>query len=419
MLDRTVAPSFSRSTQFDLIHPEVITLDNGVHLFSVSGGNQKVIKVELLFPAGRWYERNWGAAYFSAQLLSKGTAKKSSFEIAQILDHYGAHLDISPGLDMVSIGLYTLTKNLQPTLALLSEILEQANFPENEIRQMKSVYLQNLKVNSEKTSFLASRLLRKNLYGENYPYGKELDEADVNALTRDMLMSHIAQHFREMTVIVSGNVTTEALNLVKSTFSTYAFATSVPRGHATVISKPFRQIQEKEGSLQASLRTARESVDRMHPDYPAILLLSHVLGGFFGSRLMKNIREEKGLTYGIYASLHTQKHRRYLVIGADVNKENLELTFDEIRKELKRLRTEKIESEELDVARNHFIGSLQSEMTTPFAHADKIKTSFIFNLPDDYYQKLILRLDALSADELMETAGKYFNEETFHEVAVG
>ncbi len=157
----------------------------------------------------------------------------------------------------------------------------------------------------------------------------------------------------------------------------------------------------------------------MHPDYPAILLLSHILGGFFGSRLMKNIREEKGLTYGIYASLHTQKHRRYMVIGADVNKENLELTFDEIRKELKRLRIEKIEAEELDVARNHFIGSLQSEMTTPFAHADKIKTSLIFNLPDDYYQKLILRLDALSADELMETGGKYFNEETFHEVAVG
>ncbi len=223
MLDRTVAPSFSRSTAFDLIHPDEIILDNGVQLFSVSGGNQKVIKVELLFPAGRWFELNWGAAYFSTQLLSKGTAKKTSFEIAQILDHYGAHLDISPGLDMVSIALYTLTKNLQPTLALLSEILEQANFPENEIRQMKSVYLQNLKVNSEKTSFLASRLLRKNLYGENYPYGKELDEADVNALTRDMLMSHIAQHFRELTVIVSGDVTPEALKLVRDTFSSISF----------------------------------------------------------------------------------------------------------------------------------------------------------------------------------------------------
>jgi zinc protease len=419
MLDRTVAPSFSRSTQFELIHPDKITVRSGLQIFSISGGNQKVIKIELLFRAGRWFEKNWGAAYFSAQLLTKGTKSKSSFEIAQLLDHYGAHVDISPGMDMVSISLYTLTKHLQPTLSLLYELLEEANFPEKEIRQLKSVYLQNLQVNNEKTSFLASKLIRKNLYGDKYPYGKELDENDVEALTRDMLTNHVRDHYRDLTIIVAGDIPAEALSLIEKTFAPYSYALAKMPSHSSETVKPFRQIQEKEGSLQSSLRAAREMVERTHADYPAVLLLSHILGGYFGSRLMKNIREEKGLTYGIYASLHTQLHRRYMVIGADVNKENLDLTFDEIRKELKRLREERIDSEELDIARNHFIGSLQSEMTTPFAHAEKLKTTLIFSLPDDYYQRLILKIDALTAEELMETAGRYFNEQTFFEVAVG
>jgi zinc protease len=419
MLDRAVAPSFSRSTHFELIHPEKVTLQNGVEIFSISGGDQKVIKVELLFRAGRWFEEHWGAAYFSAQLLTKGTKSKSSYDIAQVLDHYGAHLDISPGLDVVSIALYTLTKNLHPTLRLLYELLEQANFPEDEIRQLKSVYLQNLKVNNEKTSFLASKLIRKNLYGEQYPYGKELEENDVNALTRDMMVAHVHRHFHNLTIVVSGYVTPEALSLIARTFEPYDINPLKIPARIAEERKPFRQLQEKEGSLQSSLRSARETVDRKHQDYPAVLLLSHILGGYFGSRLMKNIREEKGLTYGIYAALHTQQHRRYMVIGADVNKENLELTFDEIRKELKRLREERIDAEELDVARNHFIGSLQSEMTTPFAHADKLKTSLLFDLPDDYYQRLILKIDTLTAESLMETGSRYFHEEAFFEVAVG
>jgi zinc protease len=157
----------------------------------------------------------------------------------------------------------------------------------------------------------------------------------------------------------------------------------------------------------------------LNPDYFDVLLLNHIFGGYFGSRLMKNIREEKGLSYGIYSSIHTLQNDSYLVIGSDVNKENLELTFDEIRKELYRIRTEKINSDELETARNHFIGSLQSEITTPFAHADKLKNIILYNLPQNYYQNLIKRLDSLTSNDLLNTAEVYFNEESFYEVAVG
>src|SRR5215216_848387 len=101
MLDRTVAPPFNRSTRFDLLQPEKVTLGNGIDSWFISAGQQDVIKIELILKGGRWYEQQWGAAHFTTNLLLKGTRTKSSAEIAQIFDLYGAHLDINAGLDII------------------------------------------------------------------------------------------------------------------------------------------------------------------------------------------------------------------------------------------------------------------------------------------------------------------------------
>jgi len=134
---------------------------------------------------------------------------------------------------------------------------------------------------------------------------------------------------------------------------------------------------------------------------------------------MKNIREEKGLTYGISASLVTLLRDSYIIIGADVNKENVGLTFDEIRKELRLLREVPVSTEELETSRNHFIGSLQAEITTPFAHADKIKTMNLFGLDDSFYQRLIDQVEHMNAEQIMAIANKYLHEDSFTQVAVG
>ena len=191
MLDRTIQPPFARSTSFDLHKPEHISLPNGIQTYFIAGGTQDVIKVELVINSGRWIEKTWGAAYFVSQLLSKGTKTKTGFEIAEEFDRYGAHFEVSPGLDFVSIALYSLARKIEPAFRLLLELLTDAQLPQKEIDQIRSIYLQNLKVNNEKTSFLASKLFRKNLFGENHPYGKELDETDVDSLTRGALVDHL------------------------------------------------------------------------------------------------------------------------------------------------------------------------------------------------------------------------------------
>lgn len=420
MPDRTVAPPFERSTSFSLLQPKKAISTNGAEVYFVLGGTQEVCKIELLFSAGRWFEKTQGSSYFTAQLLSKGTRHKNSYEIAERLDQNGAHLEINPGLDFVSIALYSLTKNLEPSLELLRELLLESVFPPKELDQLKSIYLQNLKVNREKTSFRASNLIRKAIYGETHPYGKESEEADVNALKQDQLIEHYNQFFKTGTILVSGKVTENHQRYITDIVAPFSFNRLEYNNETQAeLKKLPRQVVEKAGSVQSSIRIGKKIIGRSHDDYAGVLFLNHILGGYFGSRLMKNIREEKGLSYGISSGLHTMAKGNHLVIGADVNRENLDLTFDEIGKELKRLRTERIEPSELETARNHFIGSLQLEITTSFAHADKVKNILVFNLPQDFYQNLISRVDKISADDLLKVAKTYFSEDSFIEVAVG
>lgn len=419
MLDRTLQPPFVRNTSFDLHKPELVVLPNGIKTFFVAGGNQDVIKVELVISSGRWIEKTWGAAYFTAQLLSKGTTKKSAFEIAETFEGYGSHFEVSPGLDFVSISVYSLASKVQPTFRLLLELLTDAQLPQKELDQLKSIYLQNLKVNNEKTSFLASKLFRKNLFGAEHPYGKELDESDIDKLSRTSLVEHLSSFSENMSVFVAGKISSETKRLLIDGLSILPHRSNTIRQAAFANVKSSHQREEKEGSVQSSIRLGKKSLLRSHPDYVDAIFLSHILGGYFGSRLMKNIREEKGLTYGIHASLHALKNDSYLVIGADVNKENVDLTIDEISKELRRLREEKIDTNELETARNHFIGGLQSELTTAFAHADKIKTIQLFGLNERYYNSMIERIEKLTAEDLLRVGEAHFHESSFMQIAVG
>ena len=206
MLDRSVAPPFVKSSSFDLITPEEARLPNGVHVYFVPGGSQDVLKIEFVFESGRWFETKAAAAFFTAQLLAKGTLDKSSFEIAQIFDRYGAHLEINPGLDFVSVALYALSKNLEPVIQLLLEVLSTPTFPEKELIQTRSIFIQNLKINNEKTSFVASQEFRKKLFGEKHPYGMEVEEGTAKAISASDLHDHFAAFMHSPKVFISGKI---------------------------------------------------------------------------------------------------------------------------------------------------------------------------------------------------------------------
>lgn len=374
------------------------------------------MKVEIIFPAGKWFEQKAGVSHFASNMLDKGTQRLNSTELAEAFDRLGAHIEISAGYDHTSVAVYALKKNWRESVALLSEMLTTPSFDQDELDLMRDIFLQNLRINKEKTSFVAGQLIRKNIFG-NHPYGTSIEETDARAVMRDDLAEFHAQAFKPNAIFITSPPSISIDDII-SYFETLVPAPSSAQEHPPAVAGPAREHIAKEG-VQTTLRLGRRSLLRTDTSYPDLLLFSHILGGYFGSRLMKNIREEKGLTYGIYSSINPFLHDSFFVIGADVNKENVTLALDEISKEVKRMRTEPVDAEELEIAKNHFLGSLQSEVANPFSVTDKVKNIFLHQLPNNYYPNLFKRIDTLTADDLIAVGEKYVNEESLVVATVG
>lgn len=418
MLDRKSAPSFVPVTSFHLPSPQETKLPGGASVIQLGGVQQDILKIELIFKAGKVQEPAPGISYFTAQLLEKGTRTRTSFQIADFFDSYGASIEITPGADYISVALYALSRNIKEVLPVFIELVTEPAFPQDELDLAKSIFLQNLKINLEKNSYVASKLLRQNIFGASHPYGSSLEEEHVNALSHEQLKNFFNEFFSLVEVYVTGSINTSLQDNLIAAFSLIRVVAPRSNSVESIKTTPFLQKIEKEDSVQSSIRLGKKSITRANPDYASLVLLNHIFGGYFGSRLMKNIREEKGLTYGIYSSLTPFKTDAFLAIGADVNKSNLVVAVAEIRKELGMLRDELITPSELEIARNHLLGSLQIETSNPFSVLEKIKTIRLNQLPADFYSTLFSSLSVLDSVTLQKTANTYLQDD-FFEVSVG
>lgn len=418
MLDRKVAPKHDEITLFNLPSPEIYTLSSGVPLFVHRGVSQQVLKVELVFSGAKWDEPKNGLSYFTALLLEKGTGTKTSFEIADYFDRHGASVEISPGFDFVSVSLFSLTKNITHVLPLFVELVTSSVFPEKELTIQKDIFNQNLKVNNEKNSYVASKLIRQHLFGDSHPYGRSIEEGDVNKLSGQDLNNFFHNQFSLLQSFVVGAVDESLLKKLVTTLS------EIP-GDSKKSQLTFSASQDessiylkKPGSTQSSLRLGKRTIGRSHQDYPALILINHIFGGYFGSRLMKNIREDKGLTYGIYSSLNNLRNNAFFMIAADVNKINKDKAVTEIKKELNLLSNKLVTSQELHNAKNHLLGSLQLEIANPFSIIEKIKTIHLYGLDENFYNKLFLDIHDLDEATLKKVSNNYLDDNMV-EIAVG
>lgn len=419
MLDRKTAPGHTAINSFNLPSPEIYELSNGVPLIMLRGVSQRVIKIELVFKAGKWFESKKGMSYFTTQMLEKGTADKNSFEIADFLDRHGASVEVTPGLDFVSVSLFSLTKNLNRILPLFLELVTSSVFPEEELTLQKEIFNQTLKINNEKTSYVASKLIRQHLFGNTHPYGMSIEENDVNQLDRHDLGNFFHQHFALTKAFAVGAIDEDLLKLLITQSSIIpSLIVKQDSPQFSVSPNESSEYIEKVNSVQSSLRLGKRIINRNHQDYPALVLLNHIFGGYFGSRLMKNIREEKGLTYGIYSSINNLRHDAFFVIAADVNRTNKDIAISEIKNELKLLCSDLIATQELQTAKNHLLGSLQLEIANPFSVIEKIKTINLYELDEGYYNNLFIDILNLNEFTLQEVANNHLRDRII-EVAVG
>lgn len=420
MLDRKIAPPFKRVTNIAIPQAKRTFLDNGTPLYYIEAGKQPVVRLEFIFKAGAWYEEKKGASYFAAKMLSEGTLQKSSAQISYEVEKFGAYLEFNPTLDYSIVTLECLSKHLNNLLPLLHEILRQPSFPEDELVTLKNIKAQQTRVQNEKSSFLASKKFREAIFGEAHPYGKDLTLEDIDKLTQDDVRSFYDQYYNlPFEILISGLPDSGFIADINKIFGQTVLQKAA--ADPTYISQPISSptIIEREANLQSSIRVGKKLLTKEHPDYVKLLVVNEILGGYFGSRLMKNIREDKGYTYGISSALVPLRNDGYFIVGTDVNKENTRNTLQEIYKEIEVLQTTLISDDEFNTVRSFMIGSFLSEINTPFALSDKFKGVHLYGLGYDFYDSYLQTVNNISSTEIRELAQQYLQKETFSEVVVG
>jgi zinc protease len=420
MLDRKLAPPFSHSHSIELPKVKTINISKDVEAICFDQVKQAIVKIDVVYRAGKWFENISGISHFTAHMLEKGTSNKNSTEIADTFERYGAQIEIASGFDYVTVSLYSLSNKLREVLPLFIEILQAPVFPAEELALLKSIFAQNLKVNNEKNSFVASKIIRKNIFGESHSYGSSIEESYLAKINTTNVKEFFVTYFSPYEVYIIGHLDKSSLSyIIDSIKPIVSNEKYFVNEEQKVIQRLTDEYIEKKESIQTSIRLGKRTINKSHEDYFNLLLLNHILGGYFGSRLMKNIREEKGLSYGIYSSLNTFRYDSFLVIGADVNKTNQELTIQEIFNELGKLRSKKISDEELEIAKSHLLGSIQLDIANPFSVIEKIKNVRLNQLDITHYSALFKHVSESTSGDLLRTAQKYLVQEELLVVKVG
>jgi len=420
MLDRTIAPTFGEIKNPEIQQAEVISFSNGSLLSFINAGDQPVIKFEIVLESGICYERLPGLSWITAKTLPEGTKDKSATQIAELFEYYGSYIEINPSFDNTSVTVYTPKKYFKEVISLLAEVLFEPSFSKNEIEILKSNKIQQLKVNGEKTNFIASRKIRESLFGLNHSYGKFLSEEEVSNLHKPDIESYFHSSFyRSPQFYLSGAVESAEIAIVEQYFDLNKTALK-PSNQENSFSESSKNILvEKADSLQSSIRLGWHIPNKQHPDHFKLVLLNEILGGYFSSRLMKNLREDKGYTYGVHSYPVFLKQESFLIISADVIAENTQDAIGEIHKELNILKETKVSDLELETVRNYMAGSFLSGVSSPFQLMEKYKSVSNHGLNYTYYDNFFQSLKTISSSDILKTANDYLKTDDLHTVVVG
>ncbi|RYY21537.1 MAG: insulinase family protein [Cytophagaceae bacterium] len=423
MLNRLLPPLTQPFTSITLPTPQVSHLPNGARLHQLANAAQPVLRLQVVLPAGKRQEPAPGLAQLTARLLTEGTATRTARQIADEVAFYGASLECEAGPDRATLTLYCLARHLPTLLPLVQEVLTAPTFPAPELHQMKTRIGQSMRIERQKTSFRATEEFNQQLFGEASPYGRAFAEASFSQITADELRIFHATTYAlaGAEIFLSGDVAdyTEAVAAALGQGPPAGAAAAAPSAVFTAVPPTGLVTVPVEGSIQASVRMGRRWPALTEAQTPELLLLAKVLGGYFGSRLMKNIREDKGYTYGIHASVVAREQATALLIGTDVNGDRADATRREIAYELERLQTELLAESELETVKNYTLGKLMGETATVFEQADKYRHLTLQGLRPDYYQRLVQQTQAATAADLQALARTYLSPADMLTVVAG
>ena len=424
MPDRKVSPPIKHAVDLNLtLKPcKKIILKNNAPVYALNAGVEEVMMLEFVFYAGNCYEDKNIIAAATNNLLKNGTSKKTAFQINEHFEYYGAYLNRACYNETATLTLHCLTKHLNLLLPVVREIITDSIFPEQELGIFKQNSKQQLSVNLQKSDFVANRLIDKYLYGAGHPYGKFTTPESYDALQADELRSFYKKYYLEGRCILfaAGRLPADFEIQVNHFFGDLNInqPVPVPENIPTPAAEKKLRINNDPKGVQGAIRIARSFPNRHHPDFKKAMILNTLFGGFFGSRLMANIREEKGYTYGVHSYIQNHIQQTAWLVSTEAGKDVCEATIAEVYKEMNLLKEELVDDEELLLVKNYMMGSNLGDLDGPFQIINRWKNLILNNLDENYFYDYINTIKNITAEEIHELANKYFVPEEFFELVV-
>ncbi len=411
-LNRTKAPDFYQINSINIPKTKSGKLSNKMPFHVVSGGSQELSYIVLTFNAGTTASNQKLVATIANVMLTGGTKKHSASQIADSFDFYGAEIRTDSNFDHAIIALFCLNKYIEQLLPLFCELITESAFPESELENIRSERRHQLIVNREKTSFLANQAMYRLTFG-THPYARQAEPTDYDKVTREILIKFhdLQYHAGNCQLFAVGQITDKVMSLIDKTIGQLPVKerTILTPTPLTLPSSTEPLFIKKGNAVQSSLRMGLQTIKMNHPDYHKLNILTTILGGYFGSRLMRNIREEKGYTYGIYSIIQPHLQSGLLRIAGDIKSGYAMQVADEVRNEMRNLKEKPVSDSEMDLVRNYMMGELLQIFDGPFNCADAVEKAIDMGVGIDFYDKERETILSIKPVDIQETANKYFD----------
>lgn len=400
-----------------------VQLSNGVPVFILSGGKSAAIKVDFVFKAGSWYAKKALVAHFCNEMLLEGTDKISASKLMERLDFYGAYVQPSADKDFAGISLFGMSDKLKQMLQLIDPMIKRSIFPDKNLETLLSRHKQQFIIDQAKPKVVANKTSMAMLFGPDHPYGWNSQAIDFEHISRYDLIDHHQKFYgnSRLSIIISGRVNAKELDILDVNFGSSSWLDqSNPNPSYRNIKSNEREKQiVLDNTVQASIRISRQIVPRTHPDYIGLQILNTILGGYFGSRLMKNLREDKAITYGISSGIQNLVHASLLSITTEVGKEFVQQALDEIWHEIDILQHESVPLTELERVKNYFLGNLLHNFEGPINSSDAFRSLWEGGLDFSFVASLVEEIKKIRPADILTLAARYLNRTDFIEVVAG
>jgi predicted Zn-dependent peptidase len=428
-LDRTKVPPPGPSPVLKVPTWTKTQLSNGATLIVSERHGLPLISFNITFVGGsNQFEPadKRGVAALTSSMLTEGTTTKTGDQLSDALQLLGTNVGAGVSAEDGSIGFTSTTKNFEPTLAIMADMMLNSTFPAEALERLRGRTLVNLTQAKDQPTVVGGQVFLKVLYGGSHPYGQRATETSIKAITRDDIVAFQKAYFQPGRAIITvvGDITTlQAKTAIEKGLSAWAKAGTKPSFDYPKYPEPQATkiyLIDKPGAAQSVVNIGIPGPPRNTPDYFALQVLNTILGGQFQSRLNANIREQKGYSYGVSSSFGFGKGPGPFRAGGSIVSDKTDLALIEFMKELKGIEGGiPITDDELKTAKDNLIQGLPARFSSVNAISGSITTLALQNLPDDYYQSYAKNVAAITKEDLLRVAKQYVDLSHIAIVIVG